>query len=67
MNNPLRISQVPAFVLDRFDLAVTRQTVYNWVHKGVGNEKLPTVANCPMLAVDVNTLVSFVLRYFEVR
>ena len=42
MDSPttLKIGQVPAFLQQRYGFKVTRQSVYNWINKGLRNATL---------------------------
>lgn len=37
---PLLLSDVPAFLLEHYQMEVTVQTIYNWRKSGKGGEKL---------------------------
>lgn len=39
----LKIGQVPKYLKNKYDLDVTRQTVYNWISKGLRNDSLQYV------------------------
>lgn len=38
----LKIGKIPEFVQKNYGFDVSRQTVYNWINKGVRHEKLQT-------------------------
>ena len=39
----IKLAAVPNFLMDRYGLEVTRQTIYNWANKGLRDEKLQTM------------------------
>lgn len=38
----IKLLDVPKFLMERYALEVTRQTVYNWTKRGLRNERLQT-------------------------
>lgn len=40
--SPIKLLDVPAFLKQRYNLDISRQTVYNWTKDGLRNEKLQT-------------------------
>lgn len=41
-SNQMQIGKVPAYVLGKHGLKITRRTVYNWIEKGVRGCQLAT-------------------------